>query len=65
MRYLKEITDWSGCEYSVKNHTYILEKGRSGRMLGYVKSGTDEKIMFAKPMFFDRRNRTFKELKSI
>jgi len=65
MRYLKETTVWDKCEYNVKNHTYIVQDGRGGKMLGYVKSGTSEKVMFAKPMFFDRRNRTFKELKKL
>ena len=65
MRYLQETTDWSDTDYNVKNHIYILENGRSGRMLGYVKEGTNEKIMFAKPFFFNRKNRTFKELKKI
>lgn len=65
MRFLKEITDDWKCDYRVPLHTYILENGRSGRMLGYVKENTTEKIMFNKPMPFDRRNRKFKELKNV
>lgn len=65
MKYLQEITDWSDAGYNVKNHTYIVEPGRSGRVLGYVKHGTTNKIMFSKPFAFDRRNRKFKELKKL
>lgn len=65
MRYLQETTDWSDTDYDVKNHIYILENGRSGRMLGYVKQGTTEKIMFDRPFFFNRKNRKFKELKNV
>ena len=65
MRYLKEITDDWKCDYTVPCHTYIVENGRSGRLLGYVKDGYKKPIMFSKPFPFDRRNRKFKELKSL
>ena len=65
MRYLQETTDDWKCDYTVPNHTYIVEDGRSGRLLGYVKEGTVDKIMFSKPFPFDRKNRTFKELKNV
>lgn len=63
MRYLKEITDDWKCDYRVPLHTYIVEDGRSGRLLGYIKEGRNEPIMFSKPFPFDRKNRKFKELK--
>lgn len=65
MRYLKETTDNWKCDFRVPNHIYILEKGRNGRMLGYVKEGTTEPTMFEKPIPFARKGRTFKELKSL
>lgn len=65
MRYLKEITDDWKCDYNVPCHTYIVEDGRSGRLLGYVKEGRTKPLMFSKPFPFDRRNRKFKELKSL
>ena len=63
MRYLQETTDDWKCDFRVPNHTYIVEDGRGGRLLGYVKEGTTAKIMFSKPFPFDRKNRKFKELK--
>jgi hypothetical protein len=63
MRYLLETTsDWN-TDVRIPNHTYILEDGRSGRMLGYIKEGTSDPIMFSKPLPFSRTRRTFKELK--
>ena len=64
MRYLQETTDDWKCDYRIPNHTYIVEDGRSGRLLGYIKEGRTEAIMFSKPYPFDRKNRTFKELKN-
>jgi hypothetical protein len=66
MRFLKETTDWSDSSCAVPNHTYIVEDGRYGRLLGYIPAGTNDKIMFSKPMRqFDRRFRTFKEIKGV
>jgi hypothetical protein len=58
---LLETTEWD-MDFQ-PNHTYIVEGGRSGRALGYVKKGTEAVIWFSKPMPFDRKHRTFKELK--
>lgn len=58
MKVLQETTVW---EDNTPNHIYFLEKDRC---VGYVKSQTGERIMFAKPMRFDKRYRTFKELKN-
>jgi hypothetical protein len=63
MRYLKEVTDDWKCEYNVPNHTYIVESGRNGRLLGYIKEGSSEPLMFPKPFPFFRKNRKFKEVK--
>jgi hypothetical protein len=63
MKFLLETTDWSNCECNIPNHTYIVEDGRGGRLLGYIKAGTTDKIMFSKPMNFDRKYREFKEVK--
>jgi len=65
MRYLQEITDDWKCDFRVPCHTYILEDGRGGRMLGYIKEGTNDPIWSKRPIPFDRRNRKFKELKSV
>lgn len=62
MKVLQEITEWDKVDYNVPNHIYIVEDGRGGRLLGYVKQGTEEPIMFSKPFPFDRKNRKFKEL---
>jgi hypothetical protein len=63
MRYLKEITDDWKTDFRVPNHTYILENGRNGRLLGYIKENTTNPIMFNTPTQFFRKGRTFKELK--
>lgn len=62
MRYLQETTDWD-CGYNVPNHIYIVENGRSGRALGYIQAGTTTPKMFKKPAPFDRKHRTFTEIK--
>ena len=58
MKVLQETTVW---EDNTPNHIYFLEKDRC---VGYVKAQTGERIMFKKPMRFDKRYRTFKELKN-
>jgi len=60
VRYMQETTEWEG---NTPNHIYILEDGRGGRMLGYIKAGTTDPIWNARPAPFDRKHRTFKELK--
>ena len=54
MKTLEEITQWAD---STPNHTYLLE---GDRCVGYIRQGTTEAIMFAKPMRFDRRYRKFR-----
>lgn len=61
MKVLQETTVWD-LDFQ-PNHIYLVEDGRAGRALGYIKKGTEEVIRFSKPMPFDRKHRTFKELK--
>lgn len=64
MKMFRETTVWDKADCKIPNHTYILESGRSGaRALGYIKEGTEDVVMFSKPLKFDRRGRTFKEVK--
>ena len=59
MKYLKEITEWHS---NIPNHTYILND--KNELIGYIKTGTKDEIMFKKPMKqFTRTRRKFVELK--
>ena len=59
MKYLKEITEWDS---NIPNHTYILND--KNELVGYIKTGTKDEIMFKKPMKqFTRTRRKFVELK--
>jgi len=59
MKYLKEITEWDS---NIPNHTYILND--KNELMGYIKTGTKDEIMFKKPMKqFTRTRRKFVELK--
>lgn len=60
MKLLKETTKDFNCDYNVPLHTYMIEKSK---VIGYIKEGTTDQIMFPKPMFFDQRKRTFVEIK--
>jgi len=60
--YMKETTtDWKA-DFKVPLHTYIFNRGNN-RIVGYIKEGTKEEILFSKPQQFDKRYRTFKEVK--
>ena len=60
MIYLKETTDWSkDTEINIPNHTYILE---GSKMIGYIKQGETQEIMFSVGIPFDKRGRTFETL---
>lgn len=62
MKYLKETTDWSKVtEVNIPNHTYMVE---GTRVLGYIKENDSEEIMFSKPLPFNKKGRTFSEVKS-
>ena len=59
MEYLQEITDWG--DVNVSNHTYIVNK--ASQLVGYIKQGTTEEIIFKKPMKqFSKSRRKFKKL---
>jgi hypothetical protein len=58
--YLKEITEWDS---NVSNHTYIVNK--KTELVGYIKSGTKEEIIFKSPMKqFSKARRKFVQIKS-
>lgn len=59
---LQETTDWG--EYRTPNHIYYLTDSKD-KMLAYIKAGSNEPTVFSKPIRFDRRGRTFKEIKAI
>lgn len=51
---LRETTkDWTNA-----NHTYIVSDDKQ-KLHGYIKEGEVEPTMFANPMKFDTRRRTF------
>lgn len=54
---LKETTKWD-----TPNHTYLFKKA-NGKCVGYIKEGSDDVVMFVKPTSFDKRRRTFTEVK--
>lgn len=57
MKYLKEITDWD-----IPNHTYMLND--KNELVGYIKTGTKEEIIFKSPMKqFSKTRRKFVQLK--
>jgi hypothetical protein len=45
MKYLKEVTVW---DTPVQNHTYIIND--VDWLVGYIKQGTTQEIIFSKPM---------------
>mgnify|MGYP003344428480 FL=1 len=59
MKFYRETTDWE-----VPNHTYLLTTDKS-KMYGYIKLSSRENVVFAKPMKFDARGRTFVEVKEL
>ena len=63
LTYLKEITKWDKTDLNVPNHTYIIND--AGHLVGYVKTGTKEEIIFSKPFKqFEKTRRKFVELKN-
>ena len=60
MIYLQETTKWTD---STPNHIYIFDNKKSSKVSGYIKSGENTPFMFNKPMPFDKRKRTFTEVK--
>ena len=61
MKLLQETTaDW---KVPTPNHTYIFGTS-SMKIVGYIKQGETTAVKFKTPQSFDRRNRTFIELKA-
>lgn len=60
MKYLKETTVWDKVDVTLPAHTYIVE---GMKLYGYIVEGTSEPIMYNTPLQFDKRYRTFKEVK--
>ena len=53
VKHIKETTDWK-----FSNHTYILNE--KNELVGYIKEGTKEEIIFKSPMKnFSKSKRTF------
>ena len=57
---LKEVTDWSECEYTQPNHTYYINE--HDKLIGYKLEGTDKEIFFNKPLSFYKSRRKFIQL---
>ncbi len=62
VKYMHETTsDWT-TDFKMPGHIYILE---GTTCVGYIKQGTEVETMFNHPLkSFDKRKRTFKELKT-
>tara|TARA_B100000780_G_scaffold276074_1_gene243956 strand:- start:4429 stop:4632 length:204 start_codon:yes stop_codon:yes gene_type:complete len=59
--YLQETTEWNE-PYIVHNNIYILNP--AGHLVGYIKSGTEEEIIFSSPMkTFSKSRRKFTKIK--
>jgi hypothetical protein len=59
MQALQETTKWASDK--TPNHVYLVD---GTKLLAYIRKGTMEPVWFNKPMKnFDRRYRTFRELK--
>jgi hypothetical protein len=57
LKYLQETTVWST---PIPNHTYIFH---GSSCIGYIKSGSDEKIIFSKASKqFSKTRRQFKDV---
>ena len=61
MKFYQETTRW---DTPTPNHIYLLSTDKS-KLYGYMKSGTEEPITFKKPIRFDQRGRTFREVKEL
>ena len=54
---LQEITEW---EDSVPNHIYYVKD--KTKLVAYIRQGTTNKIVLAKPLSFSKSRRKFKKL---
>lgn len=57
--FLQETTNWGD---DTPNHIYILEGNKTTKIVGYIPNGGKTIYFFDKPMSFDKRKRTFKEI---
>ena len=63
MRVFQETTKWDKVEYDVCNHIYYTNDSKS-QIIAYYNVVTGKTVKFSKPIRWDMRYRTFKELKS-
>ena len=61
MKFYRETTAW---ETPTPNHIYLLTTDKS-KLYGYIKSSSQENVVFAKPIRFDTRGRSFVEVKEL
>lgn len=58
MYYIKETTQWDA-----PNHIYIFNDKKSAKCIGYIPTGKKDIFLFDKPLSFDKRKRSFVEVK--
>jgi len=56
---LKETTEWSEGDYVVPNHYYLTTASRD-HLVGYISEDCREVQVFAKPIKFSAKKRTFR-----
>jgi len=61
-KYIQETTKTWKADFKVPNHTYIM---LGSRCAGYIIEGTTKEIMFSKAQYFDKKGRTFKDIKNV
>lgn len=54
LKALTETTKWD-----IPNHTYLIDPATE-KLVGYIKEGCKRVKWFKKPLFFDKRRRSFK-----
>lgn len=60
MQILQETTDDWKASYRVPLHTYYVE---GTKLVAYIREGTTTPVVFATPMRFDKRGRSFRVLR--
>ena len=58
MEAVREVTVWNDLDYTMPNHTYLLD---GDKMLAYIKAGTVEPFWFKKPIKVSRSYRKFQK----
>ena len=59
MQVLQETTVWDKVEYTVPNHTYLVNDG--GKVVAYRKASGEINV-FSKPLSFSKSHRKFKKV---